>query len=127
MNVLISIKPKYVKEIISGEKKYEYRKKIFKKDVDNIYIYSSAPEKKIIGYFEYNGFEKGIPHEIWESTKRSAGITEDEFKKYFNNKLIAYAIEIQNLVIYEKPKDPYFIYGDFRAPQSFMYIPKGWV
>ena len=47
MDVLISIKPKYVKKIISKEKKYEFRKNIFKKNVDTIIIYTTSPEKKI--------------------------------------------------------------------------------
>jgi len=126
MNVLISIKPKYVKKIISGEKKYEYRKKIFKKDVEKVYIYSSSPEKKIIGYFEYNGYKKGSPDEIWAITKETAGIKENEFKRYFNNKFVAYAITIKKCVVYKKPIDPYLENSDFRAPQSFMYI-QGWV
>ena len=35
MDVLLSIKPKYVKSIIEGEKRYEFRKAIFKnRDID---------------------------------------------------------------------------------------------
>ena len=36
MRVLLSIKPDFVNEIIKGNKKYEYRKKIFRKDVNSI-------------------------------------------------------------------------------------------
>ena len=56
MNALISIKPKYVEEIINKNKKYEYRKSIFKKDIDKVYIYSTRPNKQIVGYFKYSGY-----------------------------------------------------------------------
>ncbi|MDR3223832.1 MAG: hypothetical protein LBT66_08920 [Methanobrevibacter sp.] len=51
MNVLISIKPNYVEKIVSKEKTYELRRTIFKKEVKKAFIYSTYPEKKIIGYF----------------------------------------------------------------------------
>lgn len=75
-NVLISIKPKYVNEILSGEKKFEFRKKIFKQEVENIYIYSTSPKKKIVAKFKYNGFLEGTPLEIWEKTLKNSGISE---------------------------------------------------
>lgn len=43
MRVLLSIKPEFVKKIISGEKKYEFRRKIFKRDVKIVIIYASYP------------------------------------------------------------------------------------
>ena len=49
MYVLMSIKPKYVEKILSGEKKYEYRKTLLKKDVESILVYSTSPVKKVYG------------------------------------------------------------------------------
>ena len=34
--ILMSIKPEYVDKIFSGEKKYEYRKRLCKKKIDTI-------------------------------------------------------------------------------------------
>ena len=48
MYVLMSIKPKYVEKILSGEKKYEYRKTLLKKDVESILVYSTSPVKKVV-------------------------------------------------------------------------------
>jgi predicted transcriptional regulator len=126
MNLLISIKPKYTKKIISGEKKFEYRKKLFKNDIQMIFIYSSSPEKKIIGYFKYAGYSFGIPADIWEETKHLSGITETEYKTYFLNKEIAFAIKINDLVVYKNPIDPYTLNNNFWPPQSFMYIKNGY-
>lgn len=46
MKVLMSIKPKFVEKIFAGSKTFELRKKLFKRTVDTIVIYSSFPKKK---------------------------------------------------------------------------------
>jgi len=53
MKVLLSIKPKYAEMILSGEKKYEFRRAIFKKPgISKVVIYASSPVSKVIGEFE---------------------------------------------------------------------------
>ena len=119
MKVLLSIKPKFVESIIKGNKKYEYRKAIFKKNVDTVVIYKTTPFCKIIGEFEIDGILYDTPENIWQITQEFAGITQDYFDKYFYNRKIAYAIKIGNIKQYElEPKD---IIKQFKAPQSFMY------
>ena len=122
LNVLISIKPKFVQEILSGKKKYEYRKSIFKKNIDKIYIYSTSPEQKIVGYFKYAGYIKDNPKEIWENTKRFSGIDESSFYKYFNKKSYAYAIKIEQIYVFDTPMDPKEALQNFIPPQSYMYL-----
>ena len=46
MNILISIKPEFVNKIIINEKLYEFRKSVFKEDVEKIFIYATHPVKK---------------------------------------------------------------------------------
>ena len=41
MKVLLSIKPEFVREIFAGNKKYEYRKAIFTKNVNQVVVYST--------------------------------------------------------------------------------------
>ena len=119
MKVLLSIKPKFVESIIKCNKKYEYRKAIFKKNVDTVVIYKTTPFCKIIGEFEIDGILYDTPENIWQITQEFAGITQDYFDKYFYNRKIAYAIKIGNIKQYElEPKD---IIKQFKAPQSFMY------
>ena len=45
--ILISINPEHVKNILSGEKKYEYRKIAAKKDVSAIIIMKQYQLKKL--------------------------------------------------------------------------------
>lgn len=124
MNVLLSIKPKYVEEIINGNKLYEFRKSLFKNrdDLNLVYIYSSSPVKKIIGAFTIGDVVKGCPKDLWVKFKDVSGIEENEFFKYFADKENGFAIQIEKLDIFETPIDPFTVLPDFKAPQSFYYI-----
>lgn len=122
MRVLLSIKPEFVEKIFSGEKKYEFRKSIFKRDIDTVVVYSTMPEGKIVGEFKIETIIAGRPDNLWEETKDSAGISSVFFQKYFLNRLEGYAIKILNPELYDEPIDPKIAYESFHAPQSFCYI-----
>jgi type I restriction enzyme, S subunit len=123
MDVLLSIKPKYVKSIIEGDKRYEFRKTIFKnREINRIFIYSSSPVKKIVGTFEIGGILEDHPVNLWDTVKEFAGIDNRNFFAYFEGKSRAFAIEIQNLQEFIDPIDPYETMPGFVPPQSFCYI-----
>lgn len=122
MNVLLSVRPKYAAKIVKGEKKYEFRKRIFKKDIEQIYIYSTSPVSKIIGIITIKGILEGSTEEIWEKCSLHSGMTEDEYFCYFEDKEKAFAIEIKDVKIFTEPVDPYTIFDRFIPPQSFCYV-----
>ena len=72
--ILLSIKPEYANKIFDGQKHYEYRKRIPKKEVSKIVVYSSAPEQAVIGEVEVVKTLKMKPTPLWNSTKANAGI-----------------------------------------------------
>jgi predicted transcriptional regulator len=122
MKVLLSIKPEFADKIFDGTKAYEFRKSIFKNTaIKKIVVYSSSPVKKVIGEFEIEDILIHDPITLWNKTKESAGISEDFFFKYFNDKTEGYAIKIKNIKRYKKPK---CIRADFNLapPQSFAYL-----
>jgi len=123
MKVLLSIKPQYVKEIFNGNKKFEYRKSIFKnKNVKTIVVYATMPIGKIIGEFEIDEILEDKPLDIWEQTKEYSGVTAEFYNDYFYGKNKAYAIKIKSLTEYENPICPYLEEDNFIAPQSFKYL-----
>lgn len=121
MKALLAIKPEFVKKILSGIKKYEYRKVIFTKKVNKVIIYASSPVSKVVGEFTIDSIVKGKPNKVWEETKNYAGITESYFKDYFKGKDTAYAIKIKDCCKYSKPLSLKEI-GVQYAPQSFSYL-----
>ena len=95
MTVLLSIKPEFADKIFSGEKKYEYRKSIFKHpDVKKIIVYSSSPKQRIIGEFYIEEILQGDIEMIWDKTCLYSGISKEYFKSYFANKNKGYAIKV---------------------------------
>lgn len=120
--VILSIKPEYADKIFSGEKSFEYRKKIYKdRAVSTIIVYSSFPICKIIGEFKVEQIIQDSPSNIWERTKYKSGIDERSFFNYFSNTEHGYALQITNATLYEFPKELRDIYFS-PAPQSFAYL-----
>lgn len=122
MNVLLSIKPEYAEKILHGEKKYEFRRTIFKSNsVSKVIIYASSPIQKIIGEFEIESILTLSLCDLWEKTMRYSGIDKEFYDNYFSGKDEGHAIKIR------KPKR-YTEYLDLdeydikQAPQSFVYI-----
>lgn len=122
MDAILSIKPQFVEEIISGRKRFEFRKKNFKKRVRKVYIYSTSPVCRIVGEFLLGNILEGKPDIIWALTCNSAGITREYFDKYYGNRDIAYALEIRSFKSYIDPINPYSILEGFSPPQSFCYV-----
>ena len=123
MDVLLSIKPRYVKSIIDGEKRYEFRKKVFRNpSVSRVLIYSSSPVKKIVASFEVGKILEDRPADLWENVKDYAGIDDRAFFDYFAGKSRAFAIEIQDLQELPEPIDPREAIPGFVPPQSYCYM-----
>jgi type I restriction enzyme S subunit len=123
MDVLLSIKPKYVKSIIEGDKLYEFRKAIFKnREINRIYIYSSAPVKRIVALFEISTILEDHPAVLWDRVRDHAGINDSEFFSYFAGRERGYAIGIENLREFDTPIDPRKEIPGFVPPQSYCYL-----
>ena len=124
MDIIMSIKPKYVNRILNGTKKFEFRKNIPVKirDVDKIFIYSTSPQKKIVGHFLVKDVYKMKINALWHKTKKHSGIEKNDFKNYFEGKSDGFAIEIGMVVKYGIPLDFKEIDKTGVVPQSFKYI-----
>lgn len=120
--VMISIKPKWVAKIASGEKTIEVRKTRPKIDTPfKCYIYETKCYDTLFG--------KGNPKKLWISGGKVIGefvcdrilesflnnndgwfiekgcLTQDEIDKYQGDKAILYGWHISDLVIYDEPKE----------------------
>lgn len=122
MKIILSIKPKYVKAIFSGNKIFEYRKTIFKQSVDTVIIYASSPVSKIVGEFAITDVLSETPERLWELTALHSGIEKSFYDNYFVDKDIAYAIKIGGVKKYDKPLKLAKLVPNAKPPQSFMYL-----
>lgn len=122
MKVLMSIKPEFANKIFSGEKKFEFRRAIFKnKNIDTIVVYASHPVMKVIGEFKIKEIHHKDIEDLWNDTKENSGIEKSFFIRYFSGKDKGFAIEIKDPILYDKPL---CIKKDLNKtpPQSFCYI-----
>ena len=119
--ILISINPEHVDNIISGIKKYEYRRKAAKKDVSSIIIYETTPIKRVVAEAQILEVLELPVKELWELTKDASGISEDFYLSYFNGRQVAYAYKLGKVTKYSEPKS-LTEFGIKSAPQSFVYI-----
>ena len=119
--ILMSIKPEYVDKIFSGEKKYEYRKRLCKEKIDTIIVYSSSPIQKVVGELKIKQVLYDKKNVIWNKTNKYGGITKIKYDNYYENCGYVVAYEIEKAIFYDKQKD----LKDFNvrtAPQSYVYI-----
>jgi predicted transcriptional regulator len=116
MKVLLSIKPEYVEKILYSNKKYEFRRSIWKRKIKEVLVYSSSPVQRIGMSFKVDNIIEGSPKFLWDKYHEYSGMSRDDFFKYFKNCDTGYAIEIGNI----KKFEPYKL--NARPPQSYMYI-----
>lgn len=145
--ILISIKPKYVAEILNGNKTIEIRKSFPKCELPcEVYIYctkgketlainpyggySLIPNKyhneyfsgKVVAKFTLNKVDEIENDRLWETDKYFLERTCLSFGKlacYLSSKK-GYAWHIDNLVIFDKPKE-LKDFGVKYSPQSYCY------
>lgn len=123
MKVLLSIKPEFVEKILSGEKKYEFRKKLFKRQsVKTIVIYATMPIGKVVGEFDIDHVISDEPNLVWEKTKKYAGVSKSFYDEYFEEKSLVFAIAVGKVTLYDEPKSLNYFGKNIVAPQSYRYL-----
>lgn len=128
--LLLSIKPRIIEEILCGDKKFEFRKKL--PDLRNvelgiestILIYSSSPEQKIFGSFK----AKNVYVEKFDSLMKKVKATEAYRSRIFNyiqHEGTCYALEISELKVFNNPLSLSYLrehHNNFYPGQSYRYL-----
>lgn len=125
MNVLLSIKPEFAEKILKAEKRYEFRKTGFRDYtmIDKVFMYASAPDKRIVGVFTIDNEVETNPEQLWSRFGEESGIDEKErFMDYFAESETGYAFKINAPQRLVSPVDPRTRLDEFQPPVSFQYI-----
>ena len=72
---LLPIHPEYANAILDGLKKVEFRKRLFKKDVQRILIYACHPVMSLVGYFDVDDITETTPKNIFFDIPKPIGMT----------------------------------------------------
>lgn len=124
-DVVLSIRPKYSARIMSGEKTVELRRRFPTSAPKGTiaYIYSTSPERAIVGVAEIAGVRKLDVEEIWQRYADVAFIERPDFDSYFEGVDQGFALEFVNVRPFENPLTLTELrerFG-FEPPQSFLY------
>lgn len=119
--ILISIKPQFADLILSGEKKFEFRRNLPQRKVDSLVIYASAPISRIIGEVKVTDVLSYAPSTLWKRTRQNAGISKSFFDQYFRGKEVANAYVLGKTKKFKKSKS-LLEYNVKAAPQSYIYL-----
>jgi len=129
-HILLSIRPKYIKEIKEGFKKYEFRKKFPKTGDSNIsqtiVLYCSKPTMKIIGSFKVKKHFNSDFNLLMQSVNANKSYRE-RISNYFTDKTSCHALEISEFKIYENTLSLKYLrenYDGFGPGQSYRYLDK---
>jgi predicted transcriptional regulator len=124
MRVVLSIKPQFAEKILSGVKRFEFRRAVFTRpNVRRVLIYATAPCSRVVGEFCVDQILSLTPDELWNQTRLAAGIEKSEFDDYFSGTHTAYALKIGSTRRFRTPLELKAHFGLARPPQSFCYVP----
>jgi predicted transcriptional regulator/N-acetylglutamate synthase-like GNAT family acetyltransferase len=126
-SLVMSIRPKYAKRIISKKKKVEIRRKFSEKLVGStVFIYASSPMQAIVGESIISSIIHGKPRDIWEGYSEQIGCSKNEFNEYCRGEKTVYAIVLDDLLPYPDPL-PWSIFSaafdaPIHPPQSYRFL-----
>ncbi|MBF0568295.1 MAG: ASCH domain-containing protein [Nitrospirae bacterium] len=122
-HILISIKPEYANKIFDGTKTVELRRKFPKLEKRCLaFVYATAPVKALIGVCQIEKVISAPPQELWSKVGKQAGITYDEYNKYFSGALEAQGIFFSATTLFPEPIPLHEVWIGVTAPQSYRYI-----
>lgn len=123
MKVLLSVKPRYAEAILSGRKRFEYRRAVFKRPgAARVILYASAPARRIVGEFQVKEIIEDTPAALWARTGAWGGLARGAFDAYFAGRARGYALAVEAPVRYASPIDPRRGNPAFVPPQNFRYL-----
>ncbi|GAA3934445.1 ASCH domain-containing protein [Chitinophaga oryziterrae] len=126
--ILISIKSKYVDQILSGHKTIELRKAMPKATKgDMIIIYTTKPVMAVTAIAIVGNIINCTPAEMWRDYKNKIGVDKKSFNEYYKTATKAIGIELENVfkldaeILLSAIK---LINPQFSPPQTFKYLNK---
>jgi predicted transcriptional regulator len=123
---LISIRPRFVEEILRGRKTVELRRRVPRTLTgERLFVYSTSPVKSIVAIFVARKVVTTSPTVLWQAVQHSSCVSADEYLQYFDGAPIANAIHISHVVRLETPigletlRD---VQPSFHPPQSMARL-----
>lgn len=97
-NVLISLEPRHVKNILEGTKTVELRRRRIPLNPGaRVWIYSKVPRGQVEALGIVREVVERHPGQIWQQYGRGSGVSLEEFHRYFGDVELGHAIVFQEV------------------------------
>jgi len=127
LTIVLSIKPQYINQIISGEKTVELRRRFpSSMGPTRLLLYSSSPVQAIVGYAVLDDILSLSLQTLWRRFSRAAAVTREEFDRYFHGTKAGYALKLVQVKQLADPIPRAVLARrfQFHVPQSYCYWHK---
>ncbi|MCP4260920.1 MAG: DUF365 domain-containing protein [Planctomycetes bacterium] len=127
IGIVMSIRAKYARKILSGEKKVEVRKKFSNKwKGSKVTIYASGHEHSLVGEALIKDVIFDKPENVWDRFSGQIGCTKEEFDNYTASKNKVFAVLLEDAVPYQKSisikEISSLMKEDLRPPQNYYNL-----
>ena len=124
VDVFISIHPQYAEKILDGSKTIELRRRFPKLDGGRLLIYSTTPEKSVIGFAEIKRVSYLPVRKLWTEFSHLTHIAKKDFAEYFSGITHGYAVSLKNPKKFKRPISAEYLKKEYGVipPQSYRYL-----
>ncbi|MEZ5942911.1 MAG: ASCH domain-containing protein [Planctomycetaceae bacterium] len=124
--LFLSIHPRFVAKIFSGEKTIELRRRQPRGLTSEwVAIYATTPEMQLRGIARISEIRVDGVRDMWKHAKIHAAVTKKEYDSYFADSNQAVGIVLRDPMLFSKPvalDHLRKIWPQFQPPQGFRYL-----
>lgn len=125
--ILLSVKPRFARQILNGEKRVEMRRVFSSKwEARKANLYSTSPEQALVGEVFIERVVSGDPDELWAEFGGMTGCSKEEYDNYAGSAKEMYAIVLDNPRPYREPLPlshlSWLMRRELRPPQSYCTL-----
>ena len=126
--LVLSIQPRFVRMILSGEKTVELRRRSPRRPPDFwAALYATVPERAILGIVRIREVIVRAPDELWPIVEHNCGLGRHEFRGYYEGASRAVALRLVDPIPFEDRltlDKLRRLWPEFKPPQSFAYLSR---
>lgn len=124
--IIISIKPEHVRNIMAGRKTVELRRRFPEGLAAGglMLIYASSPEQALVGAVRIENVRRMTPAGLWRTFREQVCVPRDYFNSYFAGVDEGFGVVLGRAVCFDQPipaselKERF----SFSPPQSYRYV-----
>lgn len=124
-SLLLSVKPQYARALLAGSKTAEVRRKF--PDVPNgtiIVLYSSSPERAVVGTVRLRRLVRIAPDKVWDTYSDEIEIDRGSLDEYLTGAASSAVLEVDSPKAWQQPISLAMLraHAQLEPPQSFRYL-----